>query len=450
MKKSRFRFAVAARRTFRAAVDWVRSFSLRDRELYSDRGDNDAGATVTPGTIMQLDAVWGCVRLLAETIATLPLSVYERTPAGARIASEHPLHFIVHEQPNIDSTAAIFWEAFIASMLLRGAGRAEKLFVGPKFVGLAFLAPDRLVINRDPNTGRRRFVYFTDAGNQREIPAERIWTVPGFSLDGQNGCSVIAYGAKVFGGAIAAEKAAARTFVNGMLQTVFYKVSTWLTPSNRAEFKANVIGSVERGETPLLEGGVDVDTIGLKPEDAQLLQSRQYGVEMICRWFRVDPTLIGHGDKASNWGTGLEQKMIGFLTFTLAPMLRRIEQAIGKDLLTPADRRTFYAKFAVEGLLRADSAARATFYGIMVDHGIYTRDFCREREEQPPMGGNAAVLTVQSAMVPLDKLGEAANDPAAQVRNALVAWLRTAQNDDLQQLQTAIKETQSAIAAARI
>lgn len=421
-KRSRF----TARGALRAALDWVRSFTLRDKDLYLDRTmDNDAGAVVSARSIMQLDAAWACVRLLAETIATLPLSIYDRGGTGPKkIATDHPLHFVIHEQPNVDSTAAVFWEAFVASMLLRGAGRAEKLMVGPKLVGLAFLAPDRLVINRDIDTGQKRYVYFMKNGGQREIPAARVWTVPGFSLDGEEGCSVITYGAKVFGSAIAAEKAAARTFVSGMLQTVYYKVAGWLTPGQRAEFQENVMGTVERGQTPLLEGGTDAGSIGLKPSDAQLLETRGYGAETICRWFRVDPSLVGHGNKDSNWGTGLEQKMIGFLTFTLAPWLRRIEQAIGKDLLTPAERVRFYAKFAVEGLLRADSAARATFYGTMVDHGIYTRDFCRELEEQPPMGGNAAVLTVQSAMVPLDDLGQQSTDAAAIARNAMLAWLQ--------------------------
>src|SRR5690606_33398171 len=154
------------------------------------------------------------------------------------------------------------------------------------------------------------------------------------------------------------------------------------------------------------------------------LESRAFSVEEICRWFRVDPALVGHGQKDSNWGTGLEQKMIWFLMFTLRPWLTRIEQAISKDLLTPAERLRYYPKFNVEGLLRADSKARASFYGVMVDKGILTRDEVRALEDRAPMGGNAAKLTVQSAMTTLDSLG-AGSTPSADLRNALRNLLGT-------------------------
>jgi phage portal protein BeeE len=132
--------------------------------------------------------------------------------------------------------------------------------------------------------------------------------------------------------------------------------------------------------------------------------------------------MVGHSEKSTSWGTGIEQQMIGFLTFTLAPWLRRIEQAISKDLLSPAERLRYFPKFNVEGLLRADTQARAAFYTAMVNNGIFTRDQCREKEDMEPMGGNAAVLTVQSAMVPLDAIGQA--DDASQARAALMSWLR--------------------------
>ncbi|MDT0137721.1 phage portal protein [Acidovorax sp. PRC11] len=409
----------------RAAIDgWVRSFSLRDKDLYVDRAmESETGVDVTPKAVMQVDAVWSCVRLISETIATLPLSMYERTPSGKRLASQHPLHFVIHDQPNADSTASVFWEAIVASMLLRGNGRAEKLYVGDRLVGLAFLDPNKLVVTRDAN-GRTIFQYPRPDGTPRGIPAARIWTLPGFTLDGETGVSVISYGAKVFGAAMAAERAAARTFRNGLLQTVYYKVAAFLKPEQRRMFKAEIAGSVERGETPVLEGGTDVGSVGIKPSDAQLLESRAFSVESICRWFRVPPWMVGHTEKSTSWGTGIEQQMIGFLTFTLGPWLRRIEQAISKDLLTPAERARFYPKFAVEGLLRADSAGRAAFYAAMVNNGILTRDEVRELEDREPMGGNAAVLTVQSAMTTLDGLGQAGGaDQANQARAAIRAFL---------------------------
>src|SRR5690606_31143292 len=129
------------------------------------------------------------------------------------------------------------------------------------------------------------------------------------------------------------------------------------------EFITNrAAGAVNAGKPIIMENGVEEGTIGINPKDARLLESRAFSGEEICRWFRVPPWMVGHTDKGSNWGTGLEQQMIGLLTFTLRPWLKRIEQSIAKDLLTPAERLRFYPKFTVEGLLRADSSARAAFY----------------------------------------------------------------------------------------
>lgn len=414
--------AISGRRTgmWSAIKSWVAGpFRLTDPEPWTAYFGDGGGIAVNPKSAMQLDAVWSCVRIIAETISTLPLSMFERTAKGKQVAGGHQLHFIIHDQPNQDSTAAVFWEAMVASMLLRGAGRAEKLMLGNRLVGLRFLNPDFL--RKVTLQGGRKVWRYTVDGKQRDIPKDRVWTIPGFTLDGENGVSAIQYGAKVFGAAIAAENAARSTFKNGLLQTVYYRISQFLTPKQRTEFKQNVYGSIERGEMPLLEGGTSAETLGIKPGDAQLLESRSYSVEAICRWFRVDPSLVGHGSKDSNWGTGLEQKMIWFLTFTLGPWLKRIEQSISKDLLTPAERIRYYPKFSVEGLLRADSAARAAFYSAMVNNGILTRDEVRELEDRPPMGGNAAVLTVQSAMTTLDSVGS--SDDAQAVRASLRALL---------------------------
>lgn len=381
-----------------------------------------AGVRVDASTVLKLSAAWACVRLIAETLATLPLSMFERTSSGKRPAPQHWLHFIIHDQPNTDSTAAVFWEAVVAGMLLSDGARVEKMMVGGQIVGLRFLARHRLTCTRD-SAGRKVYSYAEDGGRQRQIPNDRIWYIPGFSIDGVNGVSAIRYGVDVFGAAIAADKTASKTFRNGLMRTLYYKAATWLTNEQREIFKDNVQGSIERDETPLLEGGTDVSALGINPTDAQLLESRAFSVEEVCRWFRVPPFMVGHSEKSTSWGTGIEQQMIGFLTFTLGPWIRRLEQAITKDLLSPAERLRYYPKFAVEGLLRADSAARAAFYTAMVNNGVLTRDEVRQLEDREPMGGNAAVLTVQSAMTTLNSLGQPGGDQSNQARAALRAFL---------------------------
>ena len=393
---------------------------------------SDSGIAVSERSMLSLSAVWACARLISETIATLPLSMYERTASGKAIAQQHPLHTVIHDLPNPDSTAAVFWEAVIAAMLLRGIAHIEKLMVGGRIVGLRFLSPNRL--SRSFRAGSEPVLRYTDElGLQREIPRSRLFVIPGFSLDGRCGVSVIQYGANVFGAALAADKAASKTFDNGLLQTVYFKMDRVLKPEQRNDFRENlraVTGALNAGKSPLLEGGMEADTIGVDPVDAQLLESRGFSVEEICRWFRVPPFMVGHAEKSTSWGTGIEQQMIGFLAFTLGPWLRRVEQAISKDLLTPVERQRYYPKFAVEGLLRADSAGRSTFYSQMVNNGILTRDEVRELEDRQPMGGNAAVLTVQTAMAPLDDLGSNGASSASAARAAIRHWLRNSDDEE--------------------
>lgn len=401
---------------------------LLDHEFWatlSASGGESAGQAVNERTILSLSAAWACTRLISETIATLPLKLYRKTSDGRVAAEDHPLYTILHAAPNRESTAAQYWESKIAATLLRGTSFSERIQVGNRLVGLKFLAPDRLRGVKDAN-GNIRVKYVEDDGSESEIPEERLFRLPGFSLDGKWGLSVIKYGAGIFGTALAANAAASSTFEKGLAPTVAFKIDRVLKSEQRAEFRTmlkTISGAINAGESPLLEAGMDAKEIGITPSDAQLIESRGFSVEEICRFFRVDPTLIGHGDKASNWGTGLEQKMIGFLTFTLGPWIRRIEQAVNKDLLTTAEReRGYYVEFSLEGLLRADSAARGAFYSQMVNNGIYTRDEVRVRENLPRRGGNADVLTVQTAMAPLDSVG--AQSDSERVRAALAAWLQ--------------------------
>lgn len=385
---------------------------------------NTAGQQVNENTVMSLSASWACTRLISEAVATLPLHLYERTPDGRRRAVNHPLYPILNRSPNANSTAATYWESNTAAILLRGNGFSEKQFFNGRMVGLKFLAPHRLGAKKNAN-GDIQIIYTEEDGTQREIRERNLFHVPGFSLDGKWGLSTIQYGAAVFGSALAASNAANGTFERGLAPTVAFTMEHVLKKEQRAEFRKNmkqISGALNAGESPLLEGGMDAKTIGIKPSDAQLLESRAFSVEEVCRWFRVDPSMVGHGNKDSNWGTGLEQKLIGFLTFTLRPWLTRIEQAINKSLLSPTDQLRYYAEFSIEGLLRADSAARSAFYSVMVNNGIMTRDEVRRLENLPTMGGNADVLTVQTAMAPLDSLGQTTDGDTA--RAAMAAWLK--------------------------
>lgn len=387
-----------------------------------------AGQCVNEKTVLSLSAAWACIKLISEATSSLPLHLYERTPDGRKRADSHPLYYVIHQRPNTKSTAITYWEAVIAAMLLHGNAISRKLMIGNRIVGLEFLSWDRLSAQK-LSDGTYKIFYIEDDGTRSHIPNDKLFCITGFSLDGKWGVSAIRYGASVFGSALASNAAANSTFEHGLSPTVAFQMDRILTKEQRDDFRSSleeIRGALNAGKSPLLEGGMKAETIGIPPKDAQLLESRGFSVEEVCRWFSVDPSLVGHGNSVSNWGTGLEQKMIAFLTFTLSPWLRRIEQAINASLLTPAESAKYYAEFSVEGLLRADSAGRAAFYSTMVNNGIFTRDEVRQRENLPTKGGNAQVLTVQSAMIPIDDIGKTTD--GEQVRNALALWLNEGNN----------------------
>lgn len=349
---------------------------------------------------LRISTVWACVRLLSETIATLPIAMYQRESDGSRkVARAHSLHPILSNSPNELMTSVNFWESMISAMLLTGNAYARIQRLGGRIVSLEPI-PCR-------NIQRAKNGLDWDIDGEH-VKRNDVLHIPAFTMDGIIGLSPIKYGAGIFNSATSAEEVASSTFRNGLMKTVAFKVDRVLKPEQREEFRKyveSVSGALNAGQSPVLEAGVTPEMIGIDPTDAQLLESRAWSVEEICRFFGVPPHMVGHTEKTTSWGSGIEQQMIGFLTFTLTPWLERIEQAINKNLLTPTERIKFYAEYSVEGLLRADSAARAEFYGKMVNNGIYTRDECRTRENLPRIGGNADKLTVQSAMTTLDSIG---------------------------------------------
>ena len=379
----------------------------------SDLGPSNG--VVSPQTALQLSAVWACVRLLSETIGTLPLGVYQKDALGRRKEyAQHGLYGLLHDSPNADQSAAEFWEAIVASLCLYGNGYAEKIVGGGGVVGLAFLRPDWMGVGRDRN-GARTYTYQDPRRATRTYHEDELFHVRGFGVGQDVGLSPIAYARQSLAASFSANTAAQASIENGVRGSGFLVVPGKPTPEQRLQLKATyldpVTGPQSVGRGAVLEQGLDWKPItGLPPEDLQLLETRAFHVEDICRWFRIPPFMIGHSEKSTSWGSGLEQQTIGFLTYALRPYLTRIEQAVKKQLLVPAERATVYAEFNLEGLMRADSAGRAALYSTLAQNGVYTRNEIRARENLPPVDGGD-VLTVQSNLIPLDKLGQT---PAAQ------------------------------------
>jgi HK97 family phage portal protein len=389
-----------------------------------DRGDTQH--PITPDVAMQLGTIWACVRLLSETIGTLPLGLYRKDDKGGRIADTgHALYALLHDSPNADQTAAEFWEAVVACLCLWGNFYAEivRNTLG-NITALNFLRPDLMTVQRDVN-GARVYRYAALEG-MRVYSEDEVFHVRGFGIGGDVGLSPIAYARKSLRLAIDLDGAAHSAITTGINGKGFVVVPKGATKEQKIEIRETFIdpitGPNSMGRAGILEQGLDWKSIeGLPPEDLQLLQARSFSVDEQCRWYRVPPFMIGHTEKTTSWGTGLEQQTIGFLTYAARPYLTRIEQAVKKQLVKPADRGKIYAEFILEGLLRADSAGRAAIMSVQAQNGLKTRNELRAKENDPPLPGGDQ-LTVQSNLVPLDQLGTAsAGDQTAKA--ALMSWL---------------------------
>lgn len=387
--------------------------------------DSASGKTVSQQTALQVSTVWACVRLIAETIATLPLALYENADDAAVVAKSHPLHSVISRHPNSEQTPVEFWECVVGSLLIHGNAFLHVARSAGRVISLEFMLPQNVTVRRLEN-GDIQYTYIDTSGRRHIMVGSEVMHIRGFGTDPLQGLSPLCMGRQVIGAAMAADESASRMFANGMKLGGVLSTDQVLKPGQREEVRDSMVqqftGAVNAGKTMVLEAGMKYQQVSMTPEDAQMLQTRGFNVEEICRWFRVPPWMVGHSAQgATKWGSGMEQEMIAFLSFTLLPWMKRIEQSINRWLLSPGERHDYFAKFNPEGLLRADSAARAAFYSSMVQNGIYTRDDCREKENLPRRGGNADALTVQSNLLPIDKLG--ADSQGQQARNALMDWL---------------------------
>lgn len=372
-----------------------------------------SGGAVSAETALKLAAVWACIRLRSQTIASLPLHLRDD---NKEIADKHPLYRILHDAPNADMTASEYWEAMVASLDLWG--NAYSLITrnaNRHVVSLETLNPEKMSVLRS-KSGEITYKY-DDGINSTVFHEDDILHIKGFTLDGLVGLSPIKYQAQSMGMQMDANSAASQEFKNNLKVGGFLKTGEKvLNDDQRARLRDNLatFGKAENaGKWMVLEAGMEPATaanIRINPQDAQLLESRYFGIEEICRTFGVPPQLVYHTDKASSWASSLEQMNLGFLTYSLRPVLVRIEQTIARKLLSPADRIKYRPKYSVEGLLRADSAGRAGFYSQMINNGVMTRNEVRKLEDLPPHEG-ADQLTVQLALTPLDRLGKTDEQP---------------------------------------
>lgn len=400
------------------AVPSVRnSLALGSAELYELLAGSPAasGMAVNESSAMRVTAVYACVRLIAGAIASLPLAVYRRTE-DSRERVRNDLWWLLNEQPCSTVSAAVFWEYLVAQMLLSGDALAEiERGRGGAIRGLRPL--DSRAVGIRQIDGRLRYEFCRD-GEWLGRDQDDILHIPGFGFDGTRGMSVIRHAAReAIGLALAAEAFSSRFFASGAHPDVALKVPGKMTQEqidNLRRIWASKYGGAHNASLPIvLTEGTDLKEVTLSAQDSQLIEARRFQVADIARAFGVPPHMVGETDKSTSWGSGIEQQGIGFVQYTLAPHLNRIEQEINRKCFRT---ERLFVEFNVEGLLRGDSKARAEYYtralGGTQNPAWMTPNEIRRLENLPPVAGGDH-LAQPKDFSDAASLNDASQQPAA-------------------------------------
>ncbi len=356
-------------------------------------GSAGSGKSVSALSAMQMSAVYACVRVIAETVASLPLNVFEATDNGSQKAYEHPLYRLLHDEPNHEMTSFIWRETMLTHLLLYGNSYTQIVRSGRNgIVELYPLLPDQMTVDRASN-GELTYEYTTSSGQSVKLRKEDVLHIPGLGFDGIMGYSPIAMEKNAVGLGIAAEEYGAKFFANGARPGgVLTHPHTVKDPKRlRESWNAAYGGSSNSGRVAVLEEGMEYKPITVPNSEAQFLETRKFQVEEICRIYRVPPHMIG--DLSHATFSNIEHQSISFAVHTIRPWLTRIEQAINRTLITESEKGHFYAQFNLDGLMRGDYKSRMEGYAIARQNGWMSANDIRQLENLNPIpedqGGNA-------------------------------------------------------------
>ena len=383
-------------------------------------GSAASGKHVNERTSMQMTAVYSCVRILSEAVASLPLNVYRYTDSGGKEkAIDHTLYRLLHDEPNPEMSSFIFRETLMTHLLLWGNAYAQIIRNGKgEVVALYPLMPDRMSVDRDKN-GRLYYKYTKsndDAPTMENgsvyLDPSDVLHVPGLGFDGLVGYSPIAMAKNAIGLAIAAEEYGSKFYANGAAPSgVLEHPGTLKDPERvRNSWNSTFGGSSNSHKIAVLEEGMKYTPISISPNEAQFLETRKFQINEIARIFRVPPHMVGDLEKSSF--SNIEQQSLEFVKYTLDPWVIRWEQALYRSLLTEEEKKELFFKFNVEGLLRGDYASRMNGYATARQNGWMSANDIRELEDldriPEELGGD--LYLVNGNMLPLVSAGAAYAD----------------------------------------
>ena len=351
-------------------------------------GQSSAGKYVSERSAMQMTAVYSCVRILSEAVASLPIHVYRYNSSGGKEkALDHPLYFLLHDEPNPEMTSFAFRETLMTHLLLFGNAYAQIIRNGKgEVVGLYPLMPDRMTVNRDEN-GKIYYQYqkssddaHTMHGQLVTLKPRDVLHIPGLGFDGLVGYSPIAMAKNAIGLAIAAEEYGSKFYANGAAPSgVLEHPGTLKDPAKvRDSWNAAFGGSSNSHKVAVLEEGLKYTPISISPNEAQFLETRKFQINEIARIFRVPPHMVGDLEKSSF--SNIEQQSLEFVKYTLDPWVSRWEQNMMRSLFSADEKSTYFIKFNVDGLLRGDYQSRMNGYAIGRQNGWMSANDIRELE----------------------------------------------------------------------
>ena len=368
-------------------------------------GGSTAGKNVNERSAMQMTAVYACVRILSEAVAGLPLHLYEYEKDGSKKkATDHRLYTLLHDEPNPEMTSFVFRETLMTHLLLWGNAYAQIVRNGKgEIVALYPLMPNKMRVDRDEK-GRIYYTYYmsqdeaTSKDQSKEVilTPEDVLHIPGLGFDGLVGYSPIAMAKNAIGISIACEEYGAKFFANGAAPSgVLEHPGVLKDPEKvRDSWNAAYGGSSNSHKVAVLEEGMKYTPISISPNEAQFLETRKFQVNEIARIFRVPPHMVGDLEKSSF--SNIEQQSLEFVKYTLDPWVIRWEQNLGRALFTPEEKKKYFFKFNVDGLLRGDYASRMSGYATGIQNGIFSINDCRELENMDLLsdedGGNLHIL----------------------------------------------------------
>ena len=367
-------------------------------------GPTTSGKTVNEFTAMQTTAVYSCVRILAEAVASLPLHVYRYKENGKERVYNHHLYHILHNEPNTEMSSFVFRETLMSHLLIWGNAYAQIIRDGAgRVVALYPLLPNKMTVSRDKN-GEIYYIYTTTSDENPNfkdygsvvLRKQDVLHIPGLGFDGLVGYSPIAMAKNAVGMTIAIEEYGASFFANGANPGGVLEHPGVLKDPKKVRDSWNEVyrGTANAHKIAVLEEGMKYQQIGIPPEEAQFLETRKFQINEIARLYRIPPHMVGDLEKSSF--SNIEQQSLEFVKYTLDPWVIRWEQAMQRSLLLPKEKQEFFIRLNVDGLLRGDYQSRMNGYSVARQNGWLSANDIREMEDMNPIpdeeGGNLYLI----------------------------------------------------------